>query len=555
MDNKRKKKVRKLKGEDKAHKQQVERDIKGKLNDADISDKEAKISNHSRFGDPNWYFTDKELAEQSSRFSFQSFIGNGIAVSRAALPSICTIYLNPSLGSYVGFADSNLDASLDFMKDPAITSVNLMARKLYSRLSNKSGRTQSYAPQDVMTLILAMGEVISISAHLKRILGLAFTYNYRNRDFPRQIIRSLGVDADDFLANLGVYRVKFNTVMNIANKIPFPGNISWFAKCAALYEGVFKDSPDDMAQIYAFVPGNTWVIDEDDYEGGTILKTVQAGKPTLLPTPVIQTFDQWLTLLKSQIDALLTSSTYNVIFGDILNMADSQGVPLLHLNIVPEDYSVIPEYNSEILLHIHNLNMYNPVGETNIESDPDDNGITKSRLNDVFPDPDTNNLLYSPLLQLVGSKNMDGIDAVGFTYSDDLNIVDFPYGNPDLTERIEATRFSSRIGYVGSNGEGEDYVGYPIALPDHYATSVTIWNGGSIITALAANYAPTSSGLLNYANIAAFEKFRYAPILYRASAGSGVDQVYGDLNYFTQLDGKWMKRINDLCTQGLFELR
>lgn len=36
--------------------------------------KDAKLENQSPVGNPNWYFTDHELAEQASRFSFRSFI-------------------------------------------------------------------------------------------------------------------------------------------------------------------------------------------------------------------------------------------------------------------------------------------------------------------------------------------------------------------------------------------------------------------------------------------------------------------------------------------------
>lgn len=36
--------------------------------------KDAKLENQSPVGNPNWYFTDHELAEQASRFSFRSFV-------------------------------------------------------------------------------------------------------------------------------------------------------------------------------------------------------------------------------------------------------------------------------------------------------------------------------------------------------------------------------------------------------------------------------------------------------------------------------------------------
>lgn len=40
----------------------------------EMCNKDAKLENQSPVGNPNWYFTDHELAEQASRFSFRSFV-------------------------------------------------------------------------------------------------------------------------------------------------------------------------------------------------------------------------------------------------------------------------------------------------------------------------------------------------------------------------------------------------------------------------------------------------------------------------------------------------
>nr|QQM99847.1 putative capsid [Picobirnavirus sp.] len=499
----------------------------------------ADLKNESPVGNPNWYFTDHGLAEQASRFSFQSFIGNGEFVDRATLPSIMTFYLNPSIGGHVGPTDST-------------AAVNLCARKLYSQLSNKSGRTAQYAPQDIMTLILAMGEVISYASYLRRAFGLVFTYNQRNRDLPTHLIEAMGINAEDLFANLAPYRVRYNTTLNMANKIPIPANIAWFQKCESVYQGIFTDSPDALAQLYAFVPATSWKINETAYEGGTILETI----PVVMSKQgevVIRTMSSHITTLASMIDALLTSSTYNIIYADILNYASGNNVPLLHMGIVDELYSVVPQYDEEVLLHIHNLSVACPTTNTMLNLEDSEHSLY-TPFNDVYPSASNNNLIYMPIIPLLNSTELEEGEM---SVLSKLDIVDFPYGDPDLTQRIEATRFSIRYGTDAFNvsGTGGLWIAFS-ALPDHYCVLSRMYQNGQTVgltSSLRSILIPASTAV---ASLAGREKFRHAPIQYRIDGGyTAVESVFGEINYFTHVDAEWLDRLNTLCYQGLFELR
>lgn len=500
---------------------------------------EANLKNESPVGNPNWYFTDHELAEQASRFSFQSFIGNGQLIDNVQLPSMCIFALNPSVGAYVTPTDST-------------SAVNLVARKLYSQLSNKSGRTAGYAPQDVMTLILAMGEVVSYAAYLRRAFGLVYTYNQRNRDLPTHLIQAMGINAEDLYANLAAYRVRYNTVLNMANKIPIPANITWFQKCEAIYQGVFTDSPDEMAQLYAFIPATTWIIKEGEYEGGTILKTTAAAY-SVTGTFTPRTMSSHITTLSNMINALLTSSTYNIIYADILNYASSQNVPLLHLGIVDELYSVIPAYDPEVLLHIHNMMVCNFPNSDKLELEDSQYGLY-TPYNDVYPSAANNNLVYMPIIPLNSSSELEVQPVEILSHMD---LVDFPYGNPDLTQRIEATRFSARLSsdIVSVTGLSNLYARFS-ALADHWCVGAILFSDGVDFGFTASARTILLPGYTSVTTLAAFEKFRYAPLQYRIDSGyTALEAVFGELNFFTRLDAEWLDRLNSLCYQGLFELR
>lgn len=447
--------------------------------------------------------------------------------------------LNPSIGAYVDPTNST-------------AAVNLCARKLYAQLSNKSGRTVSYGPQDVMTAILGMGEVISMISYIRRIFGVVFTYNQRNRDLPKHLIYAMGVDPDDLFSNLAAYRVRYNTVVNAANKIPIPANIAWFSKCDAIYQGVYKDTPDDMAELYAFVPGTTWQLDET-YEGGSRLVTIPW---TVSSTGdfVARKLSVYITTLQQMIDALLTSSTLNIIYADIINYSSNNNVPLLHLAITDELYSVVPQYDEEVLLHIHNMQVIGMPAAGTDNLDDSQVGLW-TRLNDVVPSASNNNLSYMPIFELPGTSELEASSYPGIA---SVSLVDFPYGNPDLTQRIEATRFSARFSdrlIAGPAGSTNQYL-VPTALADHYCTTARLFVDGIpwVYPSELKSIGIASNFSIN--TLCGIEKFRYHHLQYRlADDYSIVRSVSGELNYFTELDGEWLSRLNSLCFQGLFELR
>lgn len=504
------------------------------------------LKNRSRFGNPNWYFTDKTLAEQTAQFSFQDFIGSGTLLDTGVtLPSIMSIYINPAAdNSLAGYA--------------GISSATLMARKLYNTLANSSGRTQNYAPQDVFTLLLALGEIISYVSYLKRALGVAFTYNVRNRDFPSKIIDCMGINSSDLFANLNKYRVELNTILTQINKIPFPANIAWFDKCNAMYEGIFQDNMSPMSQIYMMLPATTWLLDETTYDQGTVLRTIPVTVTSASNyTALVRSFGAHLSNLRDMVQALLTSTTLNYIYGDILNHSTKFGTKLLYMNVIEDGYSVMPQYDQEVLLHIHNIVLLGqPTVDISEKREPSTPiYATYTPYNDVFPNVDENSIEYNPVF-FTNKTAQDLIDMkIGA-----MNVVDFPFGTPDLVGKIESTRFQLRNDIGLSEGdkslaflnEGGDIAGIvATVLPDHYPVRVITYapnNGAYAFNTSFQDGVGVSS--MHY-----ITKFDNAPLLYIANTETGLNALIGDVNYYTNLPSDILSRMCNIVYQSLFELR
>lgn len=339
----------------------------------------AGLNRAGRDNDPNWYFTSPELATQASQLSFQNMLGFGSVIGDYKAPTICKIYLNPSPGNTYQVDEECPDYRADWAgaslwptnaENMQRNGINLMSAKLYTLLSTFTGRTSNYGPQDIAIMLLSISQIASISEHIRRTFGVAMTYNPRNRFMPLQLIESLGFDSQDLMANIANYRMQFNICMSRINQIPLLDNVGFIRKARDMYQHIYVDEPSSMAQMYVFIPASTWVLEESMYDTGSYLKTVYICDRNGLPDATMATImsggaqgrvlesnkmQAYLDLLNDMITRVLESSTLNIIYADILNAASKLNVPTWKFDYLAENYVVMPEYNRNALLQIHNL--------------------------------------------------------------------------------------------------------------------------------------------------------------------------------------------------------
>lgn len=481
-----------------------------------------ELSTRGRDNDPNWYFLSKEVADQASAISMSQYMDVPFKLHHKAnwegdvefrVPTILVLELNPCPG----------DTS------QITTGINMAGLQTYATLSSVNAKTTQYAPQDLTTLTLALGEVISTLEHIRRAFGVAFTYNQRNRSMPHKLLTALGFDADDFLENIAQHRMQFNSWITAFNKIPFLDNIAYLHKCADLYQNVYLDSESDMAQIVLMKPYSTWVIDETASDQGTVLDTVVAFRKSK--------WDQVTQVVTSQIQHLFESATFNYIYSDILNYSNKTGAKLLYMDYLLEGYAVVPQYNRNFMLQVHNaISVGIPLSADNVPE-----GFTKS--NNVYPDVNKNKLNYNPLFPSPTPSDL---------------VVDFDTPTASVEDRIEATRFQAITKYY----DGEPSKGIRnriVSVPDHYVANMRIdsSNGdfSQVGSAISISSSTTALPLTQIRTMCGLTKIDWAPLQYILMENGLEGFINGDLNYFSTIDQNWYQRVNDLTFQSLFTLR
>lgn len=486
--------------------------------------KDQIISDIPESNDPNWYFTDPKLMDSVSRFSFNNFLGYGSGPGYKDIPYAVSFRFNAAAGNPT---DSN------HIVDLRNNGINIAALKLYTTLSSQSGKTTNYGPEDLAILMLALGSVIESVEYGRRALGLAFTYNNRNWNYPSNIIRAAGFD-ESILDNLAQKRMDFNVVINSINKIVFPSNIAYFAKCTQMYQNVWLDSDSPMAQSILYNPQSYWLLAEDANNKGSLLATMD--------WLYISTWDQYLLHLKEQINAILMSSTYNYIYGDVLNYSLKSKVELFHLDLVSEDYGIIPVYNMNILSQIHNLQTTGLPEEHACSLSPNSSETVTTASNNVQADAETGCIIYNP--------------AFHYNYGVDHGLyVDSLVADPDVNTRVDMTRYSIRstghrdLYTVNTDSKFTYMAG--VALPDHYCVNFYIasrnndpnmdnpklW--GTFDDVKSATVEQYHNYVTVLSQMAAFDWF---PIIYLTdSSKDDFIGIFGDLNYFTELGADYLR--------------
>lgn len=519
---------------------EVQEDVKGKSTNRKCNQRRSSKKSGSKKGypiakgnnDPNWYFADSRLMDTVSKFAFNNFLGFGNGVGSNDIPYAMQIYINPAAACSMDMRTNSHNRT---------SGINMAALKLYTTLSSQSGKTSNYGPEDLAILMLALGDLLSFVEYGRRTLGLAFTYNNRNWNYPVNIIEACGFN-ESVLTDLPQKRMDFNVALNTINKISFPANIAYFFKCTNLYQNIFLDSTSPMAQSYVLIPASVWVLDEKSNPSGSVLKT----KYLFSGTGATISWDTYLTTLNEMIEAIMMSSTFNYIYGDVLNYAAKSATPMLHLDLVSEDYAVIPVYNELVLTQIHNMNAWGaPIGHQ-LFVDTGYKIAANTPSNDVIADANTGTVRYNPAFSAKSLYTKD-------LYVDALN------PDPDVNVRVDMTRFTIRAEVDRNAYKNNDPTPIRVitdaALPDHYPVSFNIISaGGQSDTFYTSN---SSEGGAWYKFASKITQFDWAPIVYVCGDDNYLEDfmMFGDLDYYTSIGRNYLGPVNELCYQGLFELR
>jgi len=501
----------------------------------------------SAIGDnnPSWYIPDPMVMDQATRVSFSNFMGVDIELDPTGMAHLHDSKLKPGAAMQVFM---NPSPGFTTYANPKAAAVNQQAFRTYARLSSINAKNTNYTPNDVATIILAVGELIKMFVWAQRAYGLMWTYNVRNRLMPANLVNLSGIDVELLSASAADFLTEFNTLIVQANRIPIPSNIEYFKHCAEQFSGVYEDSEGSMAELYIPLPFSTWDLEEDLVLEGTVLKTHDFW-PSVDEFVPLDPYDV-LDIIRNKIDVLLTSNTYNLVYSDIINLATKDpSVAILKFEPVSPTYSVTPQYDKEWLLKINNATI---VGQPLLTEDQ--LGTEHTPANDIQPFKDILSMVYAPQWTRV-------IPDLGLQ-----KLINFYNDGPSLEERVIATRlmFGSELIQAPMKGDKAPiathwYTNDTVGMGDHYIVGLNVW------TEYKKSELPNYTAIESCTDITTADtpsiltRFSLHPYIYEFTHdlvdGYSLAGLVGDLDFFTTLDFDTLARINKLALFALFDIK
>lgn len=399
------------------------RDFKGKTRDK-FSDEERGNSRVS-FNDPMWYAKNEQMLKDAASFSYNTALG----------ASMFSPFRHSDTPVTTGTQASTIPGvlALEILPCPSTSTsetspANLAANNIYAYVRYHNSGAKNYDQADLMIYLLAMDSLYYIFNWAKRMYGYIREYDQMNRYTPDAYAALDRVNKVSLKSNLADFRYNLNRVAAQISSFCVPGVMPFFIRHSWMFSNIYKDADTMKAQQYMFTPMGYYVYNETESQYGGQLQFFTL-RDNMQYTDVI-------SILDTMLNALAYSEDIGVMSGDILKAYGQE--KLFKLSSVPEDYTVTPVYNEEVLNQIHNSNIC-PIAKKH-EATP----TLESDLS-ITQDPDTGFLIWNP-------KVTTTLGTPSLLKNATTVLVNMPWDNVTPANTMVGTRLISKWSVSGTGG-------------------------------------------------------------------------------------------------------
>lgn len=301
--------------------------------------------------DWRWYAANPQLVKDTASYPFQfplgvkhNVDGTDTWISGTAVPGVAALHWDPSIG----------------MPDAEVDPVNIAMRNLYAFIRHANSGHTNYDAPDLMLYLLAMDNVFSYHAMLKRLYGVMRTYSHTNRYVPKALVEAMGIDFDDLQEHLCDLRSYLNTYAVRVGSYCIPATLSYTARHLWMNSHVYVDTDQDKPQLYLYVQHSYYRFGLTDSAGsltGVLFNTAQSDQIGSFQVDKVRglTFNQLVDFGNKLLAPVIVSEDFGIMSGDILKAYTP--AEIFRVELIPEDYVVVPEYSPEVLDQINNASL------------------------------------------------------------------------------------------------------------------------------------------------------------------------------------------------------
>lgn len=302
--------------------------------------------------DISWWNHNPDLTRSAGNLSFNNPLGAPINLGNGSAPITVPGIMRLNFAPAIGVSTRQTDV------------VNVAANNIYSWVRHANSGHANYEAPDYMMFLLSVDTAYMFHAWMCRVYGIANTYSITNRYIPKSLLTALGVDADDVVSNLADLLFLINNFAVRVGSIAIPNSFDYYKRHRFLVSHVFADAGNDKAQLYLYNPQYYFEYSPKTSTTGSELVTKLWNNSSDGSFP-ISTISEMSAFANHIVDVLMSDEDIGIMSGDTLKAFGADN--LIQLPIIPQDFTVMPDYNVEVLGQIHNTTFlgdleFGPVG-------------------------------------------------------------------------------------------------------------------------------------------------------------------------------------------------
>lgn len=496
-------------GMDKAKKYPDKRDLKGKTKGRN---------------DIAWYRADSQLMKDAANLSFATTAGLSFDLKDAAgninnvdavdtMPGVMTMYTIPTFGPLEDWASP----------------FNVAVRDMYTFIRHANSGHSNYDAANLGMYLMAYDSAATFYAWMVRLYGLTRTVLVQNAYTPRDLVTSAGGDYQSLITNLADFRGYINSYAVRLNAMRIPSKWHILERHMWQYTNVFADCPMNKASFYLFRPIALWQYTVGNTPATTGLDPFY--------------MDGHLTLEdikyrgESLLNSILNDEDFNIMSGDILK---AYGDSTFSLNLISEDYAVLPVYDQEVLMQIHNASVVLSKDENWMKN------IVVTNFHIREDVSETNNVGALVMTAKTKASKTELNFSASLAFLCMKRLLDVPDPNPDPAMVCTATRLmvNARI--------REDFVEFT-----DFGTEIIV---GAFMLTRPSEYGPGEAGGMN--NAYDLEKFDWHPYIFEGIIDVNETNIvavqmhglYGDIDNYAVIGHDTLSNIHRAALLGMFEM-
>ena len=522
----------------KSNKNRNLKDRKKYINAKGCENSKSNVSDKDMYQDPFWYGKDITAIKDMASFPWLEIVGTRIkGTATDAVPGIMALTYRHAINT-----SALQDGSLDNRFGNYATRA---ARAYYNYVVQGFSSSVPFEAPDLMMTALAAASLRSWMLEGRRAYTVLAYYVMQNKYYAADIMRGLGFDYDDWIANKARFRAEYNLrVRAMNNTLVIPKGLFISDRWDFIASNLFTDTTSpDYSSLMGYINRAALKFDATTARYGTCLKW----KETTTPSKLLTVTD-FFNIVDDLLNAL-NDDDVRSIFASVLRVYPVSNLKML-MEITDESPDMPVFRNDVVAATFHNAIWANTPAESNTTK-----AYCRTDAAFMLNGQDSNEVVIyqdqsgNILTRLIGKSTTTEPSINNPSKALATHVILDMYDNLVTPENVLDITVSMQVAGTMETGVSGTY---PIYCRSEYITGLYVLGD---FTSTDGSYNPIMNPVLDNWNgtftpsLCALTHIDSFPIVPFRSTGAGtpIQGYLGELDKYTTIPGDTLALLHDRC--------